>query len=219
MKWKFHGDDEAGLMAAQRQRMVENQLRARGIADETVLSAMNRVPRHEFLPDSLQDIAYADGPLPIGKGQTISQPYVVAAMSEALDVQPGMRVLEIGTGSGYQAAILAEMGLQVYTVEFIPELAQEAQSLLNAMGYTSIHFRCGDGNYGWEEEAPFDGIIVTAAPPEVPPAFAEQLSPGCNLVIPVGRYEQDLRVYHKNEDGSLSSWSLFGVRFVPLVGG
>jgi len=219
MRWKFQGDDGAETQAVLRQRMVDHQLRARGIADEAVLQAMNRVPRQEFLPPSFRDMAYADGPLPIGKGQTISQPYVVAAMSEALGVKPGMRVLEIGTGSGYQAAILAEMGLIVYTVECIPALAEVAEDKLNAMGYVNIHYRCDDGNLGWPEEAPFDGIIVTAAPPDVPPALVEQLSPDANLVIPVGVWEQDLRVYRKGEDGALSWHSLFPVRFVPLVEG
>lgn len=200
-------------------RMVEEQIRARGVRDPVVLRAMEHVPRHAFVPDSLQDVAYSDGPLPIGEGQTISQPYVVAAMSEALEVKAGDRVLEIGTGSGYQAAVLAAMGLKVYTMEYLPELAKTAKERLHAMGYDGIRFRCGDGNRGWPEEALFDGIIVTAAPPSLPVELGRQLRAGGRLVIPVGRFSQDLKVYRKTAEGELTSKRLFGVRFVPMVGG
>jgi len=219
MKWHLQKDDDHGNEAVLRHKMVEQQLRPRGIKDKNVLSAMRRVPRHEFVPSGLSDIAYADGPLPIGESQTISQPYIVAAMSEALGVQPGMRVLEIGTGSGYQAAVLAEMGLQVYTVELVASLATEAKSRLRGMGYEAIRFRCGDGTPGWPEKAPFDGIIVTAAPEGLPSSLGRQLAPGGNLVIPVGKFNQDLWVYRKDKDGSLSGRKLFAVRFVPLVSG
>lgn len=205
--------------AIPRKDMVEHQLRSRGIADAAVLSAMGRVPRELFVPVELRSMAYADGPLPIGGGQTISQPLIVASMSEALGLRPGMKVLEIGTGSGYQAAVLAEMGLQVYTIEYLPSLAGSARQRLHGLGYGEIQFRCGDGNAGWVEAAPFDGIIVTAAPPGLPEALGRQLSPGGKLVIPIGEFEQWLWVYRKNTDGSLSGEKRYGVRFVPLVGG
>ena len=219
MKWIFHGDDGREIMAARRHRMVLEQLQSRDITDERVLRAMEQVPREMFVPEDLQDSAYADGPLPIGQGQTISQPYVVAAMSQALQLDAGKRVLEIGTGSGYQTAVLAEMGLIVYSMEYLPVLARKAQDLLESLGYDSIQFRCGDGNLGWPEEAPFDGIIATAAPARLPRAMADQLATKANLVIPVGVFEQDLRVYTRQEDGSLTTRSLFPVRFVPLVSG
>jgi len=203
--------------AEHRKTMVDYQLRARGIADPVVLTAMETVPRHKFVPSDLFHMAYADGPLPIGCGQTISQPYVVAAMSEALELQSGDRVLEVGTGSGYQTAVLCEMGLEVYTMEFVPKLAEKARETLVDLGYKDIHFRVGDGHAGWPEEAPFDGIIVTAAPVKVPEQLCRQLRPGCRLVIPVGHFSQDLRVYEKDEAGNLTWRSLFPVRFVPLV--
>ena len=199
--------------------MVEQQIKPRGIRDRNVLDAMKRVPRHEFVPGTVRELAYTDGPLPIGQGQTISQPFIVASMSEALAVRPGMKVLEIGTGSGYQAAVLAEMGLQVFTIEYIRDLAMEAKDRLRGLGYRDIHFRCGDGRGGWPEEAPFDGIIVTAAADELPPALGRQLGPGRRLVIPVGKYSQDLWVYLKQADGSLAGEMLYAVRFVPLVRG
>jgi protein-L-isoaspartate(D-aspartate) O-methyltransferase len=199
--------------------MVEYQLRRRGVADSRVLAAMERVPRHAFIPERMHDMAYSDGPLPIGHGQTISQPYIVAVMSEALGLKPGMKVLEVGTGSGYQAAVLAQMGLDVYTVEYLPELAALAERLLRQLGYGNIHFRTGDGRDGWPERAPFDGILVTAAPESLPESLGEQLAPGGRLVIPIGRWEQHLYVYRKNADGSLDKDVVFAVRFVPLVGG
>lgn len=195
--------------------MVEQQLRARDIKDELVLDAMRRVPRHEFVPSNLVELAYRDGPLPIGNEQTISQPYMVGFMSQALSVKPGMRVLEIGTGSGYQTAVLAEMGLEVFTIEVIPELAERAKELLTH--YSNIHFNCGDGRSGWPDEAPFDGIIVTAAAQSVPETYIEQLATGGRLVIPVGLHSQELYVFEKDPDGSLQGGSKFGVRFVPLV--
>lgn len=195
--------------------MVEQQLRARDIKDELVLDAMRRVPRHEFVPSNLVELAYRDGPLPIGNEQTISQPYMVGFMSQALSVKPGMRVLEIGTGSGYQTAVLAEMGLEVFTIEVIPELAERAKELLTH--YSNIQFNCGDGRSGWPDEAPFDGIIVTAAAQSVPETYIEQLATGGRLVIPVGLHSQELYVFEKDPDGSLQGGSKFGVRFVPLV--
>ena len=210
-------EERESTYAESRKRMVEEQLRARGITDENVLGAMERVARHAFVPSGLRNMAYADSPLPIGEEQTISQPYIVALMTEALSVGPGKRVLEVGTGSGYQAAVLAEMEVEVYTIESLPALADRARRLLERLGYRDIHFRVGDGREGWPEEAPFDGIIVTAAPNTVPPAYAEQLKTGGHLVIPVGRWEQDLFVYEKEPDGHTSYERLSGVRFVPLT--
>lgn len=200
-----------------RRRMVEEQLRRRGIADLRVLAAMESVPREAFVPETMRELAFADGPLPIGSGQTISQPYVVAAMTEALSPRPGRKILEVGTGSGYQAAVLAETGVSLFTVEYIEELAARAREILESIGYRDIHFRVGDGHDGWPEEAPFDGILVTAAPREVPPALIDQLRVGGRLVIPVGHHEQELRLYRKEPDGTTPFETLFAVRFVPLV--
>lgn len=202
-----------------RERMVKHQLVGRGVLDQTVLAAMGTVPREVFVPPELRERAYADGPLPIGHEQTISQPFVVAAMSEALAVFQGQRVLEVGTGSGYQTAVLAEMGLQVYTVERIGALARQAGSLIGELGYESVQVKCSDGYDGWVEEAPFDGILVTAAAPKLPTILVDQLKPGGRLVIPVGRFSQDLRVYRKHGDGEVSYKELFPVRFVPLLHG
>ena len=203
----------------QREVMVERQLRGRGIKDERLLSAMGTIPREEFVPERMWKQAYADGPLPIGNDQTISQPYVVAAMTEALGLNPGDRVLEIGTGSGYQTAVLVEYGFEVYTVERIPELYELARSRFAKLGYESVSCRLGDGYEGWKENAPFDGIIVTAAAPEIPTCLVQQLDLKGRIVIPVGSWSQELRVIQKVEDGSLQERVLFPVRFVPLVRG
>jgi protein-L-isoaspartate(D-aspartate) O-methyltransferase len=213
------GQDHGDPFQEMRERMVEHQLRGRGVLDETVLAAMERVPREAFVPYEFRERAYADGPLPIGLEQTISQPFVVAAMSEALAMCPGQRVLEVGTGSGYQTAVLAKMGLQVYTVERIGVLAAQAESLIKQLGYETVQVTCADGYDGWEEEAPFDGIIVTAAAPELPSILIDQLKPGGRLVIPIGRFSQDLRVYRKHGDGTTGCKELFPVRFVPLLPG
>ena len=202
--------------AAERARMVEEQLRARGIRDRAVLAAMARVPRHQFVPPSYQHLAHGDHPLPIGLDQTISQPYVVAYMTEAAAISPGEKVLEIGTGSGYQAAVLAELAREVYTIELLPELATRARSLLRELGYTNVQARTGDGYEGWEEHAPFDAILVTAAPEHVPPALVEQLAVNGRMVIPVGGHEQVLRVLTKTAEGVVEQ-DLLPVRFVPLV--
>lgn len=219
MKWPFQSGEEGGGEAERRFRMVEQQIRRRGIRDQYVLGAMERVPRHAFVPKSMRELSYTDGPLPIGNGQTISQPFIVASMSEALGVRPGMKVLEIGTGSGYQAAVLAEMGLEVFTIEYIHSLAMEAKERLRGLGYDTIRFRCCDGRQGWPEKAPFDGIIVTAAADDVPEQLGEQLVEGGRLVIPVGTWSQDLWVYRKSKDGTLDGEQLYAVRFVPLVRG
>ena len=208
--------DAPGPEAAARSRMVEQQLRARGIADSAVLEAMRRVPRHRFVPRPYRALAYADQPLPIGLDQTISQPYIVAYMTEAAEVSPGDRVLEIGTGSGYQAAILAELAREVFSVELLPELAARADSVLRELGYTNVRLRTGDGYAGWKEHAPFDAIVVTAAPDHVPPALIEQLAVNGRMIIPVGSGEQQMRVITKTERGLVDQRTL-PVRFEPLV--
>jgi protein-L-isoaspartate(D-aspartate) O-methyltransferase len=218
----------AGLLAAgctvvaddfttARRRMVE-QIEKRGVADARVLAAMRKVPRHEFVPDSERGAAYDDGPLPIGQGQTISQPYVVAVMTELAALGPRARVLEVGTGSGYQAAVLAELTGEVYTIEILEPLARRAEATLRRLGYDKVKVRHGDGWRGWPEAAPFDAIVVTAAPPHVPPALLAQLAEGGRLVIPVGDEEQRLEV-HRRTAGGIEVKTVFPVRFVPLTGG
>ena len=203
--------------ASARRRMVDRQLRPRGIADPRVLAALEAVPRHRFVPSSLEPRAYDDGPLPIGYDQTISQPYVVAYMTEALALPDNAKVLEIGTGSGYQAAILGEIARDVFTIEIVPELATRARALLAELGYANIEVRTGDGYRGWPDEAPFDAIIVTAAPDHIPPALVEQLALGARLVIPVGRLRQEMTIVTKAADGAVTETTL-PVRFVPMTG-
>lgn len=207
---------EEEALAAKRRQMVDQQIRARGVRDPRVLAAMEAVPRHRFvLPDD-EHTAYADSPIAIGHGQTISQPYIVAYMTEALNLPPDARVLEIGTGSGYQAAVLAELVKDVYTIEIVTPLAERAARLLRDLGYDNVHVRDGDGYKGWPEEAPFQAIIVTAAPDHVPDALVEQVAIGGRLVIPVGEIEQDLFVYVRTEAG-LREEARIPVRFVPLT--
>jgi protein-L-isoaspartate(D-aspartate) O-methyltransferase len=205
------------VWAARRAGMVESQLRARDIRDERVLAAMARVPRHLFVPESERDAAYADHPLPIGHGQTISQPYIVAYMSEALRIRPSDRVLEIGTGSGYQAAILAELAGKVFTMEIVEPLADRARATLADLGYRTVEVRTGNGYLGWPERAPFDRIMVTAAPEQVPPALEAQLAEGGIMVIPVGAPTQVLTVIRRTADGLVTERTL-PVLFVPMVG-
>ena len=209
--------DGADDYAEIRWRMVEDQIIARGIRDSVVINAMLRIPRHEFVPPESRESAYGDSPVPIGRGQTISQPYIVALMSEVLRPAPGRKVLEVGTGSGYQTAILAETGAEVYTIEIIPELAERTRRLLEKLGYSDIHFRVGDGYAGWEESAPYDGIIVTAAPGDVPEALVSQLKVGGRMVIPVGGENQELLLIEKSEKG-VSYRKVTSVRFVPMTG-
>ncbi|MFH2125742.1 MAG: protein-L-isoaspartate(D-aspartate) O-methyltransferase [Pseudomonadota bacterium] len=205
---------------AARRQMVAWQLAARDISDPRVLAAMGRVPRHEFVPSKMRGQAYNDHPLPIGQGQTISQPYIVAFMSQAVRVKPGDKVLEIGTGSGYQAAVLAAMGAKVYSVEIIPELAAQAEARLKRLGY-AVWVKVGDGNFGWPQEAPFDAILVTAAAKRIPPKLVEQLKPGGRMILPVGPepWAEELVLVVKDAQGKVSQHSLMAVRFVPLVGG
>ena len=197
--------------------MVDEQLRARGIRDPRVLDAMARVPRHLFVPEGERDAAYGDHPLPIGHGQTISQPYIVAFMTEALRLEPTHRVLEIGTGSGYQAAVLGELAGQVFTIEIIDALAKSAQRALSSLGYSNVTVRSGNGYLGWPEHAPFDRIMVTAAPDDVPPALVEQLKIDGLMAIPVGTGLQELRVLRRTDKG-LETLATLPVRFVPMTG-
>jgi len=199
-----------------RARMVADQIRARGVRDPRVLRAVERVPREVFLPDAQRAEAYEDRPVPIGFGQTISQPYIVAYMTEALKVESSHRVLEIGTGCGYQTAVLAELAAEVYSIELIAVLAERARRTLDGLGYANVHVRAGDGHAGWPEHAPFDRILAAAAPPSVPPALIEQLVDGGILVIPVGVGEQELRVLRKH-GGRVELLSTLPVRFVPMV--
>jgi protein-L-isoaspartate(D-aspartate) O-methyltransferase len=204
--------------AAQRRQMVEQQLRARGLRHEGVLAAVGRVPRHEFVPEAERDQAYADRPLPIGHQQTISQPYIVALMTEVIDPRPGQKVLEIGTGSGYQAAVLAELVGEVYTIELLAALAEPAQARLKQLGYRNVHVRTGDGYKGWPEAAPFDAIVVTCGAEHVPEPLFAQLKVGGTMVIPVGETDgvQSLRLIQKGPRGERRSRDLLPVRFVPL---
>jgi protein-L-isoaspartate(D-aspartate) O-methyltransferase len=199
--------------------MVRTQIEARGIRDPRVLAALRRVPRERFVPDTERRFAFSDGPLSIGFGQTISQPYIVALMTELLRPHPRMRVLEIGTGSGYQTAVLAECVGEVYTVEIVPELSRRAEQLLRAIGYASVHFHVGDGTLGWPEHAPYEGILAAAAATSVPPPLLDQLAPGGRLVLPVGAGEgQQLLRIVRTEDGYLED-VVAPVRFVPMTGG
>jgi protein-L-isoaspartate(D-aspartate) O-methyltransferase len=199
-----------------RRRMVEQQIVARGVSDPRVLDAMRAVARHRFVDASLAAQAYSDQPLPIGNGQTISQPYIVAYMTELLKLPPGARVLEVGTGCGYQTAVLAEIAREVWSIEIVQALANRATQTLAALGYRNAHVRHGDGYGGWPEHAPFDGILVAAAPDHVPPALIAQLKVGGRLVIPVGRLDQEMRVITRTVDGSREE-RLIPVRFVPLT--
>jgi len=199
--------------------MVREQIESRGITDARVLAAMSKVPRHEFVPEHLADVASEDHPLPIGYCQTISQPYIVALMTELLQIQPGAKVLEVGAGSGYQAAILAEVGAQVYSVEIIEPLAKTAAELLQRLGYANVQVKQGDGYLGWPEHAPYDAIVVTAAAGHVPPPLVEQLKPDGRLVIPVGdgQAQQSLLLVEKSADGSVTTHNVAPVVFVPLT--
>ena len=198
--------------------MVETQIAARGVRDPRVLAAMRKVPRHRFVEAAQRDHAYEDHPLPIGGSQTISQPYIVALMTELLDLRPGARVLEIGTGSGYQSAVLGELAAQVYSIEILPDLARQAEETLKSLGYSNVTVRAGDGYRGWPEHAPFDGIIVTAAPERIPEPLLQQLAPGGRMVIPVGGFFQELKVFRKEPDGRTTEKDIIPVRFVPMTG-
>jgi len=203
-------------MEKQRQAMVREQIQRRGVEDRRVLEAMRKVPRHLFVPEGERHLAYHDSPLPIGYGQTISQPYIVAYMTEALHLQAQDKVLEIGTGSGYQAAILAQIVGQVYSIEIIEELASQARTTLRSMKFDNIMIRHGDGYQGWPEQAPFDAIIITAAPPQVPQELLNQLKVGGRMVVPIGSFSQELYRFTKTVQG-IKRENLLPVRFVPMV--
>ena len=202
-----------------RHAMIENQIIDRGVSDERVIKAMNDVPRHLFVKESLRDLAYADGPLPIGYNQTISQPYIVAYMTEILQPDTHHIVLEVGTGSGYQAAILSKLVNHVYSIEIIPELGKEAANRLDKLGYDNVTVKIGDGYNGWEEHSPFDRIIVTAAPEQIPKKLVDQLKSGGLMVLPVGKtsFGQDMRVVKKDKTGQVTTQETIPVRFVPMI--
>jgi len=198
--------------------MVRRQIEARGVSDARVLAAMRQVPRHRFVPASQRAHAYEDRPLPIGEGQTISQPYIVALMTELAALEPGDRVLEVGTGCGYQAAVLAEIGVEVFSIEIIESLATQAEAILSELGYREkVKIRRGDGYAGWPEHAPFDAILITAAPPAIPEPLKQQLKPGGRLIIPVGQHFQNLLRVIRTTDGFREE-SVIPVRFVPMTG-
>ena len=203
-----------------RQEMVRSQIQARGVKNPRVLKAMQTVPRHEFVPEDMQEMSYMDRPLPIGHGQTISQPYIVAYMTELLRLGGGEKVLEVGTGLGYQTAILATIAREVYTVEYVAELAETARRLFQRLGYDNIHTRTGDGSQGWEENAPYEGILVTASGPKVPDSLKQQLKTGGHLVMPVGKFrfgQQIVRVT-RGGGGTYHQENFLDVAFVPLLG-
>ncbi len=219
--WGCRGGGAAGEdshWAKLRDEMVTTQIAARGVRDKAVLEALRSVPRHLFVPPDVRAEGYADHPLPIGEGQTISQPYIVGLMSELLEVKPGDRVLEIGTGSGYQSAVLAAMGCHVYTIEIRDRLAQEAAKRLAELGYRDVHVRTGDGYAGWAEGAPFAGIVVTAAPEHIPQPLKDQLAIGGRLVIPVGSFYQQLKVITRRGPDDFPERDVIPVRFVPMTG-
>lgn len=231
MYHKGKGGSEEAVFSSFRRDMVAEVVAMAGDTSLTfggarplspaVLEALGRVPRHRFVPEEARDFAYENRPLPIGYGQTISQPYIVAFMSDLLAVKPGDRVLEIGTGCGYQSAVLAEMGVEVYSVEIVEALAKQAAETLGALGYDNVHTKAGDGYQGWPEYAPFDGVIVTAGASHVPQPLLDQLKPGGRMVIPLGAayYAQELLLVEKDMHGKVSSHEVLPVRFVPLTGG
>ncbi len=214
---RFSDSNPKGDFKAMREKMVETQVKARGVKDPRVLSALLRVERHRFVPGKYWDSAYSDQPLPIGEGQTISQPYIVALMTELLELRGDEKVLEIGTGSGYQAAILAELVNEVYTIDIIESLASTARERLLELGYQNVKVKAGDGYRGWPEAAPFDAIIVTAAPDHIPKPLIEQLKEGGRMVVPVGTYTQELKKIVKRS-GKVETIDVIPVLFVPMTG-
>ena len=212
---KSEDDDHTEI--EKRWQMVENQIISRGIQDSKLIQAMIKLPRHRFIPENLREYAYGDNPIPIGMEQTISQPYIVALMTEVLKLKEGEKVLEVGTGSGYQTAILAEMGCEVYTIEILEGLVEKARKVLESLGYKNIHYKVGDGYSGWAEHAPYDAIIVTAAPDHIPQPLIEQLRVNGRMVIPVGDQYQELILIKKREKG-VEMKTVTPVRFVPMTG-
>jgi protein-L-isoaspartate(D-aspartate) O-methyltransferase len=216
--WACQAGTQEDTYARLRKRMVERQLAARDITDTRVLEAMAMVPRHLFVSPAYRELAYADHPLPIDDGQTISQPYIVALMTQLMEVESGDKILEIGTGSGYQAAVLAHLTQEIYSIEIVSDLAEKAARVLRELGYTQVHVKLGDGHRGWEEKSPFDAIVITCATPEIPPELFAQLSEGGKLVLPLGDPEtyQVLTVVTKVE-GEPHTQQISGVRFVPMT--
>lgn len=210
-------EENAAQDFAQQRRNLVDELRSQGINSSTVLEAMLKVPRHKFVPSSQRHLAYQNRPLSIGHGQTISQPFIVGYMTEAASIAPGEKVLEIGTGSGYQAAVLAELAKEVYTIEIIPELAEGARALLQELGYKNVQVKTGNGYEGWTEHAPFDAIVVTAAPDHIPRALVDQLAFRGKMVIPVGTTFQEMVIITKDESGVIERRTI-PVRFVPMTG-
>jgi len=213
---KFIVFAENGALDGMREKMLEEQIIARGVTDKNVLGAMSRVKRHLFVPENLITSAYGDYPLPIGYGQTISQPYIVAYMTEQIQPKEGMKVLEIGTGCGYQAAVLGEIVKEVYSVEIIEALADSARERLKKLGHNNVHVKYGDGYKGWEEYAPFDAIVITAAPPKIPEKLIDQLKMGGRMIVPVGSFRQELCLIEKTP-GGINKKTLLPVRFVPMI--
>ena len=211
-------DSEEVRFARQREEMVKTQIEERNVKDPRVLNAMRKVPRHRFVPEQQRELAYADSPLPIGEGQTISQPYIVAYMTEALRLKADDRVIEVGTGSGYQAAILAEIAREVYSIEILPALAERARQALTATGYTNVYVRTGDGYKGWPEKAPFDAVIVTCAPENIPVPLVDQLREGGRIIIPVGAENSIQKLVRGvKKAGRIETEEVMEVRFVPMV--
>ena len=210
--------DDPDQMRIARQQMVEQQLRSRDIVDERVLEAMQAVPRHWFVAPNQQHVAYKDGALPIGYDQTISQPYIVALMTQLAAPTPDLTVLEIGTGCGYQTAVISKLVSRVFSIEIVPELAQRAEWRMRAMGFENVTLKCGDGSHGWPDEAPFDIILAAAAPEQIPAALIGQLAPGGRLVLPVGRNRQILLRLTRRKDGSIDEEEICPVAFVPMTG-
>ena len=209
---------DPNLWREQRLAMVDRQIRARGVQDSSVLAAMEFVPRHLFVPEGERHLAYEDHPLPIGYEQTISQPFIVAYMTAKLGIRPGDKVLEIGTGSGYQAAILSRLARVVYTIEIVEPICREAAATLGRLGFSNVEVRCGDGFVGWPEEAPFDAIMLTASPESIPNPLVEQLAPGGRMILPLGGHYQELVLIQRSLEGQLSRRELIPVRFVPMTG-
>ncbi len=216
MKKKADSNYQEEEFSQQREIMVKEQIEARGIKDNRVLMAMRKIKRHLFVPQEYADLAYKDNPLAIGEGQTISQPYIVALMTELAQLTGSEKVLEIGTGSGYQTAVLAELASEVYTIEILESLANRSKTLLSELGYQNIRFKCGDGYLGWPQHAPFDAIIVTCAPDKIPETLIEQLADNAKLVIPVGNLWQELKVVKKTNNQIVTT-DIISVRFVPML--
>lgn len=221
MKWRGfrdHSSRSEADFAAGREEMVQHQIKRRGILDERLLNALRLIPRHLFIPEEYRHAAYDDTPVPIGFHQTISQPYIVAFMVEMLHLEGHEKVLEIGTGSGYETAVLAHLCKSVLSIEIIPELATRASQLLRALGYGNSHIRCGDGYAGWPEESPFEGIIVSAAPSQIPEYLVDQMSPRGRMILPLGVFDQTLLYVYKDEEGKIHREQSLSVKFVPMTG-